>query len=340
MKFICYITKGLKDICIQEISDKTSNSDILLEEEKYIIFESKTKLSELTQLATIDDLHLLINFEKVKNSKFNEVLNNLDHNRLNNYLTRIEKFRNTGNRYSLTKSKYNSKADLDEFERILSENIQRITGRNYVKNEESDLDFRLHIDNNKLILSVRISRKPLYYRDYREEGRKGSLRPSIAAAMHKLAGTKEGDNFVDNFCGSGTIICEGVRAGGRPSGGDIDREAVKVARKNLRNISDNINQIKKLDARDTDQPDSYYDVAISNLPWGKQIDINEVDTYSKSISEFKRILKDEGRLVILGNNKKLAEKHVRKNFPNHQIKSFRLGFLGQQPVITVAKPQE
>jgi tRNA G10 N-methylase Trm11 len=153
-----------------------------------------------------------------------------------------------------------------------------------------------------------------------------------------LVSPKKGEKLVDNFCGTGTILCEGFLQGLDPYGGDINQEAVNCAHENIKELSPGlVKHIKCLDARSTSWPDSYFDLAISNLPWGKQVDLKGiVKLYSLSIAEYARILKEEASVVLLGMKPDLIVKHLKNNFPNHKIEKFRIGFLGQNPWVISA----
>jgi tRNA G10 N-methylase Trm11 len=145
--------------------------------------------------------------------------------------------------------------------------------------------------------------------------------------------------LIDNFCGVGTILCEGALQGLEPHGGDIDDEAVRYAEAHLRALSQKwVRNVNVLDARSSKLPADYFDLAVSNIPWGEQLDLNAVELYSQAIPEYARVLKDEGAIVIVGPKPDLVEKHLKENFPEHNVGQFRLGFLGQHPWVNFAYP--
>ncbi|MFB6115850.1 MAG: TRM11 family methyltransferase, partial [Candidatus Nanohalobium sp.] len=242
--------------------------------------------------------------------------------------------------FSLTTSKYrNENVDMEVFEDKVSETLEKSTGASFEESRHSNFDIRVHFEEENMLVSVRLTEKPLYFREYWQQGRKGSLKTSIAAGLCRIADIEEGNKLVDNFCGAGTILCEAEVQGAEVSGGDIDREAVQCTRENLKELDgEAANRVKKLNATLTSQPDNYFDIAVSNFPWGDQVDLNAVELYSEAIREYSRILKDDGKIVILGKHPDLAEKYLRKNFTDHEIESFQLGFLGQNPTVTCAAP--
>lgn len=342
MRFLGYITKGLGKVSKKEIIDCIPEVEISRESDKYIIFDCKRKEVEKTlKFKTLDDVHKLLSFQEHDSKPDDKlIVQEFPFSELEEARELIASLREVDETFSLTVSRYrNSKVDLDKLEKDLANHISRKTGWSYSGDDHSNFDIRVHIEFKNVLVSARLGEKPLYYRSYRECGRQGALRPSIAAALCKLANPEQGDKLVDNFCGAGTILCEGKLQGLEPFGGDIDNEAVECAHTNLRELSpESIRQVKVLDAKSTDWPDNYFDLAVSNLPWGKQVSLNAVELYSNSISEYGRILKDQGKIVLLCKKPDLAGKHLKKNFPDYQIGRLRLGFLGQKPWLIYAQP--
>lgn len=109
------------------------------------------------------------------------------------------------------------------------------------------------------------------FRHFRRREREGSLPPTIAAALVFAARPQESETAVDYCCGSGTLLAEthGLqKRTGQLLGFDIDEGAVAVARTNLKNIP----QAKVLhrSGTDTELPDNFANLALANLPFGKQ----------------------------------------------------------------------
>lgn len=334
----------MEDIAEEEIREVVPEAEIECSSEKYLIFSAEERsIESILNLKTVDDAHILLDFRELENKPdAEEVTEVFQVEEVRKAKKFIESFRSVDDVFSLATSKYrNEKIDLELLEMKVSETLEKSMDAKLVENHHSNFDIRIHLEEENILFSVRLTEKPLYFRSYWQEGRKGSLKTSIAAALVKLADPSPEDKLVDNFCGAGTILCEGAFQVAKVSGGDIDREAVQCTRKNLKELdAEAANRVKKLDATSNSQPDDYFDVAVSNLPWGDQIDLKAVELYSEAIKEYSRILKDSGRAVILGNHPDLAEKHLRKNFPNHEVERIELGFLGQTPTITFAVPQD
>jgi len=324
--YVAYTTKGLEHITEKEIKSicYDATTTVLT---KRIVFSTKSPPKNLLKFRTVDDIHLLIKDSTDTTKEDVEETINF-----------ISKIRNLNNNFSITLSRYKSDIDLKSLESQLSKKIEKL-GLNYTPRDRTNLDFRVHAEDVNITLSCRLSKESLYKRKYRKCELKGALKPTIAAALCYLVSPRKGEKLVDNFCGTGTILCEGFLQGLDPYGGDINPEAVNCACENIKGLSsDLVKHIKYLDARCTNWPDSYFDYAISNLPWGKQVDLKGVvKLYSPSIAEYARILKKEGNIVLLGMKPDLIVKHLKKNFQNHKIEKFKIGFLGQTPWVVSAQ---
>lgn len=85
----------------------------------------------------------------------------------------------------------------------------------------------------KILAGLRASDVQMRQHDGRESERRGALRPTVAAAMVRLAG-EPGGTLLDPCCGSGTILAETIHAGWQAEGIDIDPHAIQVARQTRR----------------------------------------------------------------------------------------------------------
>ncbi|MBU1992297.1 MAG: DNA methyltransferase [Patescibacteria group bacterium] len=75
------------------------------------------------------------------------------------------------------------------------------------------------------------------FRDYERPARdskSGMLPPKLAQMMINLSGAKPGQKIWDPFCGSGTVLMEGLLMGMNVIGSDINGKAVKDSDKNLK----------------------------------------------------------------------------------------------------------
>src|SRR5262249_51077789 len=74
--------------------------------------------------------------------------------------------------------------------------------------ENAYLEVWLPIQGKTAISGVRLSDREMRHRSYKVEHRPASLRPSIAAAMVRLAEIKPKHRVLDPMCGAGTILAE------------------------------------------------------------------------------------------------------------------------------------
>ena len=172
--------------------------------------------------------------------------------------------------------------------------------------EKASVEVWLTIWGTTAICGVRLSDRRLRHRDYKAIHRPASLRPTVAAAMVRLADLRPGMFVLDPMCGVGTILAETMErsklADLKPlfvAGGDVDLEAVRASAPNLRNLGRV--HLQQWDARALPLPDECVDRVISNPPFGKQLGTPETigPLYRQSLREFDRVLKPRGKAVLL-----------------------------------------
>ena len=96
---------------------------------------------------------------------------------------------------------------------------------------------RFNISEEKCLITIKVFTKSLFHREYEHESHLGCLRSTIAASMlYRLVGEDSNLKVVDNFCGSGTFLCEALMLGNEVYGNDIDKSAVDVTKRNLNRI--------------------------------------------------------------------------------------------------------
>lgn len=342
MQFIAYTVKGLENIATGEIARLVKDVQILESAPKRLVFET-AGIAKLRELRTVDDIGLVLNRGKVTDpNDLADFMHKLD---LPTAKKTIEQIRpNLTDTFSITTTLAGVRGyTVDDVVRVASKTMERKTKWKFTEQDRSNFDIRIFIDRSEMYCSVRLLANGLHERAYKTHSRQGSLRATIAAAMVDLASQDEHNlKVVDNFCGSGTILAEALIAHNEVYGGDIEQESVKFTRQNLSNLGyDKLTQIAQLNATKTKWPSNFFDCAISNLPWGKQIEIERItDLYRDTLQEYARILKPNGALCLLvGSKPELLVKHAKLAFPNTTIKTWRLGYLGQTPTLVLIKPK-
>lgn len=345
-EFVCYGTKGLISVTRQEVEERLPGARILPSStEKYLIFSAKIdSLKSLLQLRSANDVHCLL-LQKDTDAPITEedILQAFPIEALSAAESFIRRFRTVDDTFSITLSKHkNENVNLESLRKHLVELVSAHTQRRYTEREHESFDIRLNVEESRVVVSCRIASEALHLRSYKVRGGEGALKPPIAASLILLARPRKGERLVDDFCGTGTILCEGLLQGLDVYGGDIVEERVAGAQANVGNINGPVrSHVKVLDATKSPWPTAHFDLAVSNLPWDKQVEMESVvGTYSGAIREYARILKSDGRLVLLLKKADLAVKHVKLNFPGHRIEQIRIGFLGQTPWVILAYPKD
>jgi precorrin-6B methylase 2 len=147
----------------------------------------------------------------------------------------------------------------------------------------------------RFVTGLRVSDASMRQHDGRLAERPGALRPAVAVAMVRLAGTP-GQLLLDPCCGSGTILREAAAERWTARGIDIDPEAVDVARRNARGAD-----VQVGDARSLPLGDDSVGACVSNLPFGHQYQVTgDMNRWLKTVlGEMARVTREGGRVVVL-----------------------------------------
>jgi 23S rRNA G2445 N2-methylase RlmL len=172
--------------------------------------------------------------------------------------------------------------------------------------ENAAVEVWLTIDGPRAICGLRLSDRTMRHRTWKMEHRAASLRPTLAAALVRVAAAKPGQLVLDPMCGAGTILAEQLAyadrfrgAGVRVLGGDVEYAAARAATLNLRRLGAPV--ICQWDARRLPLAGGEVDCVVCNPPFGKQLSSPaEVGPlYAASVREMDRVLKPGGQAVLL-----------------------------------------
>jgi 23S rRNA G2445 N2-methylase RlmL len=171
--------------------------------------------------------------------------------------------------------------------------------------ENAAVEVWLTIHGDQAVCGVRLSDRTMRHREYKAEHLPASLRPTVAAAMVRLAGAAPGTIVLDPMCGAGTILAEQVELAKLRHfrvavwGGDLEPTAVRAAAANLRRFHPDV--LAHWDARRLPLPAASVDRIVCNPPFGKQLGRPENigPLYRAAVAEYDRVLKPGGRAVLL-----------------------------------------
>jgi 23S rRNA G2445 N2-methylase RlmL len=211
--------------------------------------------------------------------------------------------------------------------------------------ENAAVEVWLTIHGATAVCGLRLSDRTMRHRTYKIEHLPASLRPTLAAAMVRMAEVRPGHVILDPMCGAGTILAETLAVLGvsrHPSivcGGDLDRQAVRISAANLRRLGRAL--LSRWDAAQLPLPDANVDRIVSNPPFGKQMGRPEEigPLYGRMVREYDRVLKPKGRAVLLvGDLVPLREATRSVGWrPDRQV---RVRVLGQATFISVWRKGE
>lgn len=143
---------------------------------------------------------------------------------------------------------------------------------------------------------------------------KGELRPEIAYLISSFADIQKDDVILEPFCGYGSIPVQLVKKFhfSKLYASDIDNEKISMNRRKKQLKNNPCLDLRQADAFNLSHiEDKSINLVITDPPWGFYEDIGDVKTfYKKMFASFDRILKDEGRIVILSARKEELEEVV------------------------------
>lgn len=211
--------------------------------------------------------------------------------------------------------------------------------------ENASVEVWLTIQGRGALCGLRLSDRTMRHRKYKLEHIPASLRPTVAAAMVRLANPRPGQVILDPMCGAGTILAESVDFWRRSSsssspeklrvwGGDIELQALRTARSNL--TRQGARPLVRWDVRRLPLESSSVDCVISNPPFGIQLNRPEGIRafYGRLAVELDRILRPQGQAVLLVSDFD-ALKEAAVSVSWKVGRQFRLRILGQPSTLAL-----
>lgn len=215
-------------------------------------------------------------------------------------------------------------------------------GWRHLELQRAPIDIRVFIDGTWALVGVRLFDEPLSRRTYRLVSLRGALRPTVAAALVRIASPGQGRLRIwDPFCGSGTILCEAAGQGHEVWGTDIDPKAVDASRENIAAV--NREYWSRIECADSTSPKTRKKhqsatAVVTNLPWGKQVAIKSKQALYDSVSAGTvELARRGGTAVLLTTEPKLIQQRLQRD-DAVRIEERRIGLLGQTPTILTVLP--
>ena len=224
-----------------------------------------------------------------------------------------------------------------EIKRICAEGIAASHNWPYTPDDSvADLNVRVFIEHATAVVGVRLGKRPLHRRSYKQSHVPGSLKPSVAAALLSLVEVEPGMRVLDLCCGGGTILIEAAMRGAVAHGGDNDPVTAAAAQTNIDAAGVPI-QIRLWDAQALPIPARSIERIVSNLPWGRQagVAVSLASFYQRVCAEMRRVLAPGGRVALLTDAPHLVA--FRDLDCTEQIE---ISLFGQTPMITVWRDTE
>jgi 23S rRNA G2445 N2-methylase RlmL len=212
--------------------------------------------------------------------------------------------------------------------------------------ENAAVEVWLTIQGAMAICGLRLSDRTMRHRTYKVEHLPASLRPTVAAAMVRLADLKPGLTVLDPMCGAGTLLAEALlfakshrSEGGEPwpltvLGGDLDPKHSRAAAANLVRFGEV--RPETWDARQLPHGDASVDRILCNPPFGKQHGtLQEIGPlYRQAVREMDRVLRSGGRAVLIVADAALLDEAARAVEWKRQ-RRVNIHVLGQRATILV-----
>lgn len=217
-----------------------------------------------------------------------------------------------------------------DFEQAVMQGLQQRYPRWTPVADGGQVEVWANVLGSQLLIGLRLSDRQMRHRYKKRVELPASLRPSVAAAMVYLSQPEREDRFLDPMCGSGTILMERRQAGPVRLllGGDLVSERVGATRQNLSGKR-RAQALSQWDAARLPLAGGSVDKLVCNLPFGQQIKVNLTRLYPALFAEMARVLRPDGRAVILSSEYDLVKESVRQQ-PALQIQTgYSIAILGR-----------
>ncbi len=336
------MTRGLEDIATTEIGETPTATGCIETRPKVVLTET-SDVRGLRRLRTVDDV-AVVSASSPSVDDLQALLSLVtEETDLEKTIEQAQRTDRLDGTFSITVSAANVPYGTSrDIERAVASAISPRHEWHHTELQRAPIDIRVFIDGTWALIGVRLFDEPLSRRKYRVVNLRGALRPTVAAALVRIANPGRGRLRIwDPFCGSATILCEAAEQGHQVWGTDIDPEAVDASRENLAAV--NREYWSHIECADSTSPKTWKKhqsatVVVTNLPWGKQVAIKSKQALYDSVSAgTAELVRRGGTAVLLTTEPKLIQQRLKRD-DAVRIDERRIGLLGQTPTILAVEP--
>ncbi len=239
----------------------------------------------------------------------------------------------------------------EELANTVAEGLRRRYSRWTPVPDGGQVEVWVNVLGSQLLVGLRVSDRTMRHRHQKRVELPASLRPSVAAAMVYLTQPEASDVFLDPMSGSGTLLLERRAFGPARAllGGDIDPGRAEASYQNLLGRSRKPRHgqqpvypaVAQWDATQLPLGRGTVDKLVTNLPFGRQLGSPEMlqRLYPLFFAELARVLKRNGRAVVLSSEYDLVKESVRQQPTVHIVTGYSMAILGKWGRIYIIEPQ-
>jgi Putative RNA methylase family UPF0020 len=348
--YVVYFTKGLGDVVAAEISQLAPQAEVGEAADRFLIVGlDDAGLTRLRSAGrTFDDIRLLVaGPAAITDLGSFDRLCGQARDATDAFLRTRDPARADSRPWSVTVSarspRWRDRPGWDPAGPIAA----RFHGADLAARSRAPVDLRLQVDGEQGHISLNLTARP---HGKREAGpdRPGALRPSVAAALVRLALQAASPSAVrrglyDPCCGTGTIVAEAARLAVPVYASDLDGEAVAATSDRLAALTSSgpaplAVRVFRHDLLRGVPREVPARIVASNLPWGKQIELPSRTGLFDAVARLTaRGIAEGGASVLLTTGEQQLAARIRRHAPQARITTRRIGLLGQTPAVVLAE---
>ena len=347
--YFARVTRGLELVAASYLSEQVDFS-LKSESHRTLLFESSSQPRSLLNLSGIDDLFVHIgSFQELDHTRasLDQLRKQLREFEISNALEIIRSVRALPKHPNFTiTASFVGKRNYSRWDIADAAKVVFLKQKNWKYIDPKggdvsncDLSIRIHLDGSTGEAGVRLGQHPLYKRDYKTAHIVGSLTPQVASLMLFLAKPTSGEKVLDPMCGVGTIPIEAARQGniGLAFGMDLSLASIELFSLNRQGADAMAFGIRG-DALRCPLGTGSVDVIVCDLPWNRntyiESDLEKKEAYQGLMSEFARILKSNGRAVLLSEESDIVKSCLSNTSLRMRV-HYDISLYGRHPTIII-----